>query len=236
MSKSIRQLSPRVRFTLLSLAVLLITAGLVTQIFFARRAQAVSTNVVISQVYGGGGASSGATYKNDYVELFNLSASSVSLTGYSLQYGSSNGNFASGSSTLYAFPAGTTIPSGKYLLVKLGGAGTAGADFTADLTSGNLSMSATNGKVALVNNTTALGCGATATPCALPDSRIIDLVSYGSSNNGEGSTTVNNGSNITNQQAAVRKLGGCQDTDNNNNDFNVVTGPVPRTSATPANN
>ena len=31
---------------------------------------AVSPNIVISQVYGGGG-NAGATYKNDFIELFN---------------------------------------------------------------------------------------------------------------------------------------------------------------------
>ncbi len=37
---------------------------------FVPVAHAVSTDVVISQVYGGGG-NSGATYKNDFIELFN---------------------------------------------------------------------------------------------------------------------------------------------------------------------
>ena len=54
---------------------------------------AQSTTVVISQVYGAGG-NAGATYQNDYVELFNKSASSVSLTGWSVQYASTSGSFA----------------------------------------------------------------------------------------------------------------------------------------------
>ncbi len=45
----------------------------------------VNSNVVISQVYGGGG-NSGATYTHDFIELFNRGASSVSLTGWSVQY------------------------------------------------------------------------------------------------------------------------------------------------------
>ncbi len=53
-------------------------------------AQAVSTSVVISQVYGGGG-NSGATYKNDFVELYNLGSAAVDLTGWSVQYASSAG-------------------------------------------------------------------------------------------------------------------------------------------------
>src|SRR5690242_362708 len=46
-----------------------------------------STSVVISQVYGGGG-NSGATYKNDFIELHNVGATPVSLNGWSVQYAS----------------------------------------------------------------------------------------------------------------------------------------------------
>ena len=52
---------------------------------------ATETSVVISQVYGGGG-NSGATYKNDFVELFNPTAAPVSLAGWSVQYASSHGH------------------------------------------------------------------------------------------------------------------------------------------------
>jgi predicted extracellular nuclease len=97
-------------------------------------------------------------------------------------------------------------------------------------------MSQASGKVALANISTALSCGATATPCTLPDSRIVDLVSFGVSNNGEGGTTVNNGVALTNQQGGVRKSAGCQDTDNNNSDFDVaINGSlIPRNTGSPA--
>ena len=39
---------------------------------------ATETSVVISQVYGGGG-NGGSTYKNDFIELFNLTAAPASL-------------------------------------------------------------------------------------------------------------------------------------------------------------
>src|SRR5205085_7621496 len=49
-----------------------------------------STSIVISQAYGGGGATTGSpAYINDYVELFNTSNSTVNISGWSLQYGSS---------------------------------------------------------------------------------------------------------------------------------------------------
>lgn len=198
-------------------------------------ASAASANIVISQVYGGGGSgTAGTAYTNDYVELFNSSSVGVPIGGWSLQYGSSTGQFGSSSANIFAFPAGTTVPAGRYLVVKLGSAGAAGAAFTADFTSTGLNMAAGSGKVALVTSGLALGCGATATPCTLPDSRIVDSVAYGASNNGEGGTTVNNGVGLNSTNGAVRKSDGCQDTDNNRDDFLVATvagGLVPRTAA-----
>src|SRR5690349_5133297 len=52
--------------------------------------EAASPNVVISQVYGGGG-NSGATYRNDFIELFNLGSSPVSLNNWTVQYASASG-------------------------------------------------------------------------------------------------------------------------------------------------
>ncbi len=195
-----------------------------------------STTIVISQAYGGGGGATG-TYLFDYVELHNVSNVTQSLTGYSLQYGSATGQFASTATNLYAFVAGTSIPAGGYLLIQLGPTGSGGAAFpvTPDFITTNLAMSGTSGKVVLASQATALGCGATATPCTLPSAAIIDLVAWGTSNNAEGGASVNNGVAITSTQGSVRKTLGCTDTDNNNADFDVVTAPVPRNSASPVN-
>src|SRR3569833_4048591 len=46
--------------------------------------------VVISQVYGGGG-NAGATLTNDFVELHNNTDAPVSIDGWSVQYGSATG-------------------------------------------------------------------------------------------------------------------------------------------------
>lgn len=194
-----------------------------------------STTVVISQVYGGGGGSTG-TYLFDYVELHNISGTTQSLNGTSIQYGSATGNFGSAVTNVYAFPAGTTIPAGGYLLIQCGPTGTAGAAFpvTPDLITSNLTMSGASGKVVLANQATALGCGATATACTLPNASIIDLVAYGTSNNAEGGVSVNNGVALTSVQGAVRKTNGCTETDNNNADFTVVTAPVPHNSGSAA--
>ena len=51
---------------------------------------AFSADLVISQVYGGGG-NSGATHTHDFIELFNRGSSPINLNGYSVQYASSTG-------------------------------------------------------------------------------------------------------------------------------------------------
>jgi endonuclease G len=205
---------------------------------FVIPAQAASPNVVISQVYGGGGSgTAGTAYTLDYIELHNTSGSAVPIGGWSVQYGSSTGQFGSSSSNIFAFPAGTTLGAGQYLTVKTGTpAGAAGATFTSDFTTTGLSMAAGSGKVALVNGSATLACGATATPCATSDPRIIDKVAYGASNNAE-TTPVNNGTGLNSTNGAVRKNNGCLDTDNNFSDFvvaTVATGLVPRTMGSTA--
>jgi len=191
--------------------------------------QSGSATIMISQVDGGGGGSTG-TYLNDYVELKNISSSPQSLNGLSLMYGSASGQFASSASNAFALP-NVTIQPGQYYLVQLGATGTAGAALpvTPDASSTNLSMSASSGKVALVTSSfTANSCGATATPCTLPNPNIIDLVSWGAANDAEGGAPTNGGTALNSSLGNVRKGSGCTDTDNNNADFDIVTAPVPR--------
>lgn len=62
-------------FALVMALVLIASPGL------NRQASALSSGVVISQVYGGGG-NSGAAIKSDFIELFNRGNSTVSLNGW----------------------------------------------------------------------------------------------------------------------------------------------------------
>src|SRR5512135_2676220 len=93
----------------------------------SRVVQAISPDIVISQIYGGGG-NSGAPYKNDFVELFNRGSAAVSLDGLSVQYASATGtgNFGASSSQLAALPA-VTLQPGQYFLVQLAAGTGAGA-------------------------------------------------------------------------------------------------------------
>ena len=172
-------------------------------------------NVVISQVYGGGG-NSGATLKNDFIELYNRSASEVDLTGWSVQYAS-----AAGSSWQVTNLSGSLAPGKNYLVQEAAGSG-GSVDLPVPDAIGSILMSATNGKVALVNNQIPL---TDACPAG-----IVDLVGYGAANCYETAATPA----LTNTTAAIRIGGGTTDTDNNFSDF-ITGAPIPHNRVFPFN-
>ncbi|UOR03596.1 lamin tail domain-containing protein [Hymenobacter aerilatus] len=178
---------------------------------------AVSSSIVISQVYGGGG-NTGATYKNDFVELFNRGNTTVDLNGWTVQYAASTGAFSA------SLALTGTIAPGRYYLVQLFSSGTIGADLPTPDAAGQINMAGTAGKVALANSS----IGVTGSTGA----NVVDFVGYGSANDFEGSQPTLAPSNTS---SVSRSSNGCTDTDNNRTDFATGT-PVARNSSTPANN
>ena len=177
----------------------------------------VDTDVVISQVYGGGG-NAGATLTHDFVELFNPGSNPVNLTGWSVQYTS-----ATGTGTWQVTPLSGFIEPGHYYLIQQA-QGTGGtAPLPAPDATGTIAMAAGSGKVALQNTITPIVGNA-------PSGGTADLVGYGAASFFEGSGPTAPASNTT---AALRKRGGCFDSDNNNIDF-AIGNPAPRNSSTPA--
>ena len=89
------------------------TAALVTA---APTAQAVdiTSPVVISEVYGGGG--SGAQFSNDFIELYN-NDQAFDISTWSVQYGSSTGNTWTNRTNLTG-----SIPAKSFYLVESAGA------------------------------------------------------------------------------------------------------------------
>jgi DNA/RNA endonuclease G (NUC1) len=180
----------------------------------------IPDHITISQVYGGGG-NSGAPYTNDYVELYNPTAATVSVTGWSLQYGS-----ATGTTWTNKQPIGGYIEPGQYYLVSLASGGANGAPLpVAPNISGDINMAAGAGKIALVRNSDSLSGGG----CPLgTDPDIVDFVGYGTTANcHEGNANAPAPSNTT---AIFRKNNGATDTDQNGNDF-LTGAPNPRRTA-----
>ncbi len=193
---------------------------------------AVSTSVVISQVYGGGG-NTNATYKNDFIELHNISSSTVDISTWSVQYNSATSTTTTWQVTnlCSATTANTcTLAPGQYYLVQEASQAAVGADLPSPDATGTIAMAAGAGKVALVNNRTAL-----TTSCPKTDPGVIDFVGYGTTANcteGGGATqTPAPAPSAT--LADIRKNSGCLDTDSNSTDFTAAT-PTPRNKRTPA--
>ncbi len=188
------------------------------QPFLAHR-DALSTGVVISQVYGAGG-NANAPFNADFVELFNRGPNAVNVSNWSVQY-TGAGTAAWEVASLSAFGS---LQPGKYILIAMSPPGAVGSALpTANVSAPAVLMSATAGKVALVNNSTAL---TGACPAA---STYVDFVGYGGANCSENMPT----GSLSSILSAQRKTNGCVETDDNANDFTLAT-PVPRNNAVAA--
>jgi predicted extracellular nuclease len=173
-----------------------------------------STTVVISEVYGAGG-NSGAVYKNDYVELYNLSSAEVSLAGWAVQQAS-----ATGTSWSVTNLSGVIAAEGYYLVHMAGGS--EGAALPAADATGSSNFSGTNFKVALTNSTTKL-TGTQETKSA----SVVDFLGAGTANAYE--TAASPAASTT--KSVQRKVvsGVMQETDNNSQDFEAAD-PTPTNS------
>jgi uncharacterized protein (TIGR03437 family) len=180
-------------------------------------AQTGSPNVVISQIYGGGG-NKGATLKNDFIELFNRASLPINVNGWTVQHAS-----ATGSLWDRTFLSGIIQPGHYYLIQEFQGTGGTVSLPTPDAV-GGIDLSATSDKIALVNNSINL------TGTAPGGSGIVDFVGYGTANAAEGQPA----SGLDNTTALIRLSGGCTASNNNHNDF-TTSSPKPRNGGSPAN-
>lgn len=189
----------------------------------AQPVRAASNGLVISQVYGAGG-NSGATYNSDFIELFNGSTEEINLAEYSVQYASATGT------SWQATPLVGIIQPGSFFLIResINLSSTAKAIPSPDFV-GDMTMSASVGKVALRHSTTPF------TATEDPISGSVDFVAYGTTASpyevtrapAPGATT------------SIIRLTPCVDKDNNGVDFSIgqlggTTPVLPRNSSTPA--
>ena len=177
-------------------------------------AGASNAQVVVSQVYGGGG-NTGAPFRSDFIELHNNGVTAVDLSTWSVQYASSTGTTWARTNLTGSIAAG-----GYYLVKQADGAGTTLPALPTPDATGTIAMSGTAGKVALVNNQTAL------TGACPTGGTIADFVGFGTANCSETSPTPA----PSNALAVIRAGNGCTDTANNSLDFATGT-PIPRNTA-----
>jgi hypothetical protein len=173
-------------------------------------------SIVISQVYGGGG-NAGATFRRDFVELFNAGAVAIDVTGWSVQYAP-----AAGSTWQVTVLSGTIGPGQYYLVQEAQGAGGT-VDLPTPDASGGIAIATSAGKLALVESS-----GTLSGSCP-PDDGLVDFVGYGIATCFEGAGTAQAPTNTT---ALLRGSGGCADTNDNAADF-ATAPPNPRNSGSP---
>ncbi|GAB2999843.1 endonuclease/exonuclease/phosphatase family protein [Saccharothrix stipae] len=176
---------------------------------------APSQDALIAEVYGGGG-NSGATLTQDFVELGNAGSAPVAVDGWSVQYLPAS---ASASSQWQVTPLTGSIAAGaRFLVAQAKGSGGT-VELPAPDATGTIAMGASGGTIALVTATSPLTCK-TAADCAA-DTRVRDLVGYGTSTVVRETTPTANPSNTT---SAARST--LTDTDDNAADF-AVGAPTP---------
>ena len=197
----------------------LFTLAFAVALLVAPAARSASSNMVVSQLFAGGG-NANAPYANDFVELFNRGGASVDLGNWSIQYAS-----ASGTTWQVTSLTGSVQPGGHYL-IQLASAAAVGAPLPTPDATGTTNLAVSGGKVALVRGTSPLVCGASAGSCSA-DSSVVDLIGYGSATDYEGAGPA---PTIGNTTAATRVGDGCTDTDANASDFSAAA-PAPRNSA-----
>lgn len=179
-----------------------------------------ASHVVIAEIYGTGG-NTGATWKNDFVVLFNPTNDPVDVSTWSLQYASGTGT------TWLRTNLSGSVAANSYYLIKYASGGSRGSDLplTPNVT-GSTNISGSDGKFALCNNQVTI----VNSSFSIPNATVVDFAGYGGANLFEGagvapshtatSSTFRKGWDGT---AVTTDYGGSwgngYDTDNNNSDF-----------------
>jgi hypothetical protein len=143
---------------------LLVLAAVALPLHFASAQQ---NNIVINEVYAGGG-DTGAPFNQDFVELFNNGLTdepAVDIGAFTLQYkpATGSGTFT----TLATIPSGTFLGSGQRYVIAIGPVGGSGLAVPSNITgSTGTGLDTTSGAVQLLNVSDAItdlvGWGSTA--------------------------------------------------------------------------
>jgi hypothetical protein len=181
----------------------------------------VSSSIRISQVYTRGGEA-GATYQNDFVEIFNAGSTAVDINNWALVVITFEGTTQQAIGA--RFNSSFSMPPGMHLLIRFNGNGTAGQATPGEFpVITDISLGSTSGQIMLLSpsQTVPTGC-----PTSFSEAgTVTDFVGYGTSTCFEGAVAPVPAAN----QSLTRIGGGCTDTDNNANDF-ALQAPNPRIS------
>lgn len=204
------------------LAFLLATVLILSSIFSAigpvSTVQAESDNVLISQGYGGGG-NNGATYKNDFIELYNPTPNEIDLTGWKINYGNASASSWTNTTVL----TGEIAPYSFFLIQEAAGSGG-----TQDLPTPDFDAANTPGVTAIT-----MASGGFVLHLVDASGAEVDLVSFNNNNlkKGEaGPALSNTTAGIRNSDSTIPFINRGHNTNNNANDFTAGT-PDPRNSS-----
>ena len=178
-----------------------LAAGTVSVVAPTASAAPDGSNVVINEVYGGGG-NKGAAYNKDFVELYNPTSKPIDLTGWKMEQYSAKGNLGT------AVTLAGTIPAQGYFLISGAGGDQGNALPNADAEAG-FNFSGTEATAKLID----------------ANGSIADLLGWGGAAEFEKATAAK----TTNGTSVQRKTVGV-DSDNNADDF-IVAEPTPKNSS-----
>ena len=189
---------------------------------------AKADHLLISQVYGGAPSTAAEAKGADYVELFNPTATAISLKGLALQVTTADHAFDPAAKLALDTGAVTSVASGHYFLVSFGKGVDLGApaDLEFPTDKGNaIDMKAASVMLVTADKVsdceTSEACGAIA----------MSLVGYGKSDTHEAAAATTGATAPTNGARAVtRLLNGCQETGSNATDFGLAA-PAPHSNA-----
>lgn len=179
-----------------------------------------SPNLVISQFQTGRAT---PNFNDEFVEIHNTSANPIDLNGYRVVYRAAN-NSTDVANPFAVWTISTIIPAGGfYLIASTSYDGAVAPNLTYDPNACACSMSGTAGGLAVRQGPNNTGV-------------IIDSVAWGAVTNGFNEGTATTAHPIdANDNSKGRLQNGCQDTDNNANDFATLIPSAPRNASTTPN-